>query len=174
MSQCTRRGPKTQARCSKFELPDHEEHHALDTGERWNDRIVLETGLKQARRKPIVVIESPYAGDVARNLAYARAAMRDCLQRGEAPFASHALYTQPGVLDDENPTERRAGIAAGFVFRHVAAVTAVYQDLGVTPGMVEGVEHAEEIGCSVEYRTVPGWTWEPPSVQTEAGFTVQP
>lgn len=40
----------------------------------------------------LVVIESPYAGDVERNLRYVRAAMRDCLLRGEAPFASHALY----------------------------------------------------------------------------------
>lgn len=51
-------------------------------------------------RMILVIIESPYAGDVDRNLEYLRAAMRDCLKRGEAPFASHALYTQPGVLDD--------------------------------------------------------------------------
>ena len=38
----------------------------------------------------LVVVESPYAGDVEANLAYLRRAMRDCLLRGEAPFASHA------------------------------------------------------------------------------------
>ena len=47
-----------------------------------------------------VILESPYAGDVETNLRNARAAMRDCLLRGEAPYASHLLYTQPGVLDD--------------------------------------------------------------------------
>ena len=39
-----------------------------------------------------VIVESPYAGDVERNIAYVRAAMRDCLMRGEAPLASHLLY----------------------------------------------------------------------------------
>ena len=37
----------------------------------------------------LVVVESPYAGDVETNVRYARAAIRDCLMRGEAPFASH-------------------------------------------------------------------------------------
>ena len=50
-----------------------------------------------------VIIESPFAGDVDRNLRYARAAMRDCLLRGESPYASHLLYTQPGVLNDDIP-----------------------------------------------------------------------
>ena len=54
-----------------------------------------------------VIIESPYAGDVERNVRYARAAMADCLKRGEAPFASHLLYTQEGVLDDDIPGERQ-------------------------------------------------------------------
>ncbi len=47
-----------------------------------------------------VILESPYGGtpeEVERNVKYARACLRDCLLRGEAPFASHLLYTQPGV-----------------------------------------------------------------------------
>lgn len=40
----------------------------------------------------LVVVESPYAGDVKRNEEYARRAMADCLARGEAPFASHLLW----------------------------------------------------------------------------------
>ena len=38
-----------------------------------------------------VIVESPYAGDIETNVAYARAALRDCLSRGEAPIASHLL-----------------------------------------------------------------------------------
>src|SRR5690606_21487830 len=38
-----------------------------------------------------VIVESPYAGDVETHVAYARAALRDCLSRGEAPIASHLL-----------------------------------------------------------------------------------
>lgn len=33
-----------------------------------------------------VVLESPYAGDVEKNVAYARLALRDSIQRGEAPW----------------------------------------------------------------------------------------
>jgi len=106
-----------------------------------------------------VIIESPYAGDVERNLQYLRACMRDCLLRGETPFASHGLYTQPGVLDDEIPVERELGIRAGFAWRTIAEMTVVYQDLGISRGMTYGIEHAHEIGHAVVYRSL-GKPWE--------------
>ena len=105
-----------------------------------------------------VIIESPYAGDVERNLRYLRAAMRDCLRRGEAPFASHALYTQPGVLDDDDAAERAVGITAGFAWRSVADATVVYMDEGISGGMELGISDAKELDRVVEYRTLPGWS----------------
>lgn len=104
-----------------------------------------------------VVIESPFAGDTVRNLAYLRAAMADCLRRGDAPFASHGLYTQPGVLDDDKPIERELGIVAGFAWRDVAELTAVYADLGISKGMQYGIDDATRKGRPVEYRTLTGW-----------------
>jgi hypothetical protein len=109
--------------------------------------------------RPIVIVESPYAGDVQRNVAYLRAAMRHCLLKGEAPFASHALYTQPGVLDDTILEQRRLGIEAGFEFRRVAQKTVVYVDLGYPNGMKLGIDHAEQLGHAVEYRTLPDEMW---------------
>jgi hypothetical protein len=106
-----------------------------------------------------VLIESPYAGDVARNLRYVRACMRDAFLRGEAPFASHALYTQPGVLRDDVPRERNLGIVAGFAWRAAAELTAVYEDLGVSDGMKLGISHARETSVPIENRTV-GHAWE--------------
>ena len=105
----------------------------------------------------IVIIESPYAGDVEKNLRYVRAAMADCLARGEAPFASHALYTQPGVLRDDVTEERQLGMLAGFAFRRVADLTVVYQDLGITLGMNKGIEHAKALGQIIEFRRLEGW-----------------
>lgn len=102
--------------------------------------------------RPIVIVESPYAGGVEENVRYARAVVRDCLLRGEAPFASHLLYTQEGVLRDEVFEERELGIAAGFAFRSVASKTVVYLDRGVTRGMRLGIEHARHLGLLVEYR----------------------
>ena len=108
----------------------------------------------------LVVIESPYAGDVRTNLRYLRACMADCLARGEAPYASHGLYTQPGVLDDNIQEQRELGIEAGMAWRKVAELTAVYTDLGVSIGMKFGTEDALRRGCPVEYRRIPGWSLE--------------
>lgn len=105
----------------------------------------------------LVVIESPYAGDVERNLRYLRACMADCFDRGEAPYASHALYTQPGVLDDDIPAERQLGIDAGFAWAECAAARVVYTDLGISTGMAWGVRHANTLKQPIEYRTLEGW-----------------
>lgn len=105
----------------------------------------------------LVILESPYAGDIdARtlNVEYARRALRDSLLRGEAPIASHLLYTQPGVLRDEVPEERHHGITAGLAWRKVAEASVVYTDLGVSPGMEYGIAAAREAGIPVEYRTI--------------------
>lgn len=104
----------------------------------------------------LVVIESPYAGNVELNLRYLREAMADCLFRGESPYASHGLYTQPGVLRDDVPAERARGIRAGFAWGEKADLVAVYEDLGVTPGMLAGIERATKRGQPVEHRRL-GW-----------------
>lgn len=102
-----------------------------------------------------VVIESPFAGDIEKNIRYARAAMRDCLLRGETPYASHLLYTQDGVLDDNVPAERELGIQAGFEWREASAMTVVYIDLGISNGMKYGIDHATRLGHPIAYRTLP-------------------
>ncbi len=87
----------------------------------------------------LVIIESPYAGktqaEIDNNVAYARACVRDSLARGEAPIASHLLYTQPGILRDEIPTERQWGIDAGLAWRSVAEASVVYTDFGISSGI---------------------------------------
>lgn len=102
----------------------------------------------------LVIIESPYAGDVARNLAYLRACLHDSLRRGEAPMASHGLYTQPGVLKDDVPQQRALGIAAGLAWGAVASATVVYTDLGITTGMRQGIEAAHAAGRTVVHRSL--------------------
>lgn len=107
----------------------------------------------------LVIIESPYAGDVDANIRYLRACLRDSLRRGEAPFASHAIYTQPGVLDDLVPSDRMLGIEAGLAWGSCAALTAAYVDRGTTRGMSYGLERAAAEGRPVEYRRLGGeWT----------------
>ena len=111
----------------------------------------------------LVQVESPYASDFDRVVTfhewYLAACLRDCLLRKEAPFASHGLYTLPGVLRDRDKEERALGIAAGFAFRSVTTLTAVYEDLGRTPGMEKGIEDAKGAGRRIEYRRLEG-NWE--------------
>lgn len=102
----------------------------------------------------LVILESPYAGDVEANVTYARECLRDSLLRGEAPIASHLLYTQPGVLDDNDPTERQHGIDAGLAWGRVAEVTVVYVDLGISRGMKYGIQAAADAGRPIEYRYI--------------------
>ena len=104
----------------------------------------------------LVIIESPYAGDIQRNTTYARRAVADSLSRGEAPIASHLLYTQPGVLDDTDPAQRAQGIAAGLAWGVHAEMTAVYIDRGTTPGMAEGIARAVSDGRTIDYRSIGG------------------
>ena len=114
------------------------------------------------RGKRLVIVESPFAGDVKQNLRYLRAALRDCLLRGEAPFASHAMYTQPGVLDDDNADDRKLGMEAGFAYRDAVDVSVVYTDLGITPGMSAGIEDSKVKGRTTEYRMLgPDWDSQP-------------
>lgn len=106
----------------------------------------------------LVIVESPYAGDIQKHVRYARACLRDCLLRGEAPMASHLLYTQPGVLDDAIPDQRRLGIEAGLEWGAVAEWTVVYTDCGISKGMEHGISNAHCAGRKVQYRTIPGWS----------------
>lgn len=127
------------------------------------------------------IIESPYgknvdgtpadAATIKRNLTYVRAAMADCFARGEVPLASHALYTQPGVLDDSKPEERKKGMEAGFALRTclgalagadvegggslpVIVQTACYEDYGITPGMAAGLNRSVDDNVPVVFRRI--------------------
>lgn len=119
-----------------------------------------------------VIVESPFAtGKVTvngteyetlqeTNVAYARAAMHDCLvNHGQAPYASHLLYTQPGVLDDDVEEERNLGIQAGLEIGRKADLRIFYLDRGFSGGMRWALKFALEIGQECEVRRL-GGTWD--------------
>jgi hypothetical protein len=104
-----------------------------------------------------VVVESPYAGEIERNVWYARAAIRDSLLRGETPIASHLLYTQAGILRDEVPEERALGIRAGLVWS-VVAWPVFYVDLGWSSGMKAAADYYVSRDMGYEIRAL-GEEW---------------
>lgn len=97
----------------------------------------------------LAIIESPYAAGrgftIEQNVAYARECIRDSLQRGESPLASHLLFTQPGILRDEDPAERALGIAAGLEWYRVTELIAFYTDHGWSTGMYAAAEAVKKM-----------------------------
>lgn len=114
----------------------------------------LKLNEKQPMRR--VVIESPLSPSngfsFEDNQEFARRCMKDSLDRGEAPYASHLLYTQ--MLDDFDPAERKLGMEAGFVWGEAAQTVAVYTDRGMSSGMIEGIKRAQARGARIEFRTL--------------------
>lgn len=97
-----------------------------------------------------VFICSPYRGDVAKNIGYAKAATHDCIDRGEAPFTPHLLY--PQVLNDQLESDRKLGMEFGMTFLLRCNLVAVYEDNGISEGMRREIKHAMDYGVAVEYR----------------------
>lgn len=102
----------------------------------------------------LVVLESPFAGNVARNVAYAKMCLKDCLDRGEAPIASHLLFTQPGILDDNKPEERKLGIEAGLAWYDAADLVVFYTDFGISNGMKGAMDRSAQKEIPVEARNL--------------------
>ena len=101
-----------------------------------------------------VVIESPFRAStrrlVQRNVAYALAAVRDAIDRGESPYLSHLII--PGALDDHVPVERELGIMLGYAWWSAAEAICFYCDLGWSQGMLAAKERAIAEKLLVEER----------------------
>ena len=102
----------------------------------------------------LVIIESPYAGDIKRNIIYARACVKDSLLRGEAPLASHLLYTQENILNDNIEEQRLLGIKAGLAWLKVADKHVFYIDYGYSKGMEYARQFAIENNIDMEERKI--------------------
>lgn len=98
----------------------------------------------------IVIVESPYTGDIEANRRYAIEACADCFKRGETPFASHLLY--PQILDELNKAQREQGIEAGYRFWLVARKVVFYTDRGWSEGMTRARNRADFLGYPQEER----------------------
>ena len=107
-----------------------------------------------------VVIESPFGRnpdgskctpeEYERNRIYVLRCLKHSLDQREAPFASHALY--PLVLDDTDKGDRDLGIRAGFAWGQSASRCVVYEDYGITEGMIKGISKWDHY--NVERRSI--------------------
>ncbi len=100
-----------------------------------------------------VIILSPYAGDVNRNVTYAMRCVRHSLNTGdEVPLAPHLLY--PQLLDDSDPQDRELGISCGLSWMLVCDVAAFYIDHGYSLGMQRERRFAESNRIIIDERVI--------------------
>ena len=162
-----------QAVIERRQRQQSEEDHAALVEILTDAREQRETTSHNDRRGPrldgkkpmmrLVVVESPFAGNgrwplnVIRrwqNIHYARRCVRNSVLRGEAPIASHLLFTQRGILRDSNPEERQKGIDAGHAWLREADYMVVYIDRGISRGMREGIKRATSKHMPIWYRSL--------------------
>jgi hypothetical protein len=98
-----------------------------------------------------VIMESPFAGNVERNVHYAKALMHKLAHEGYAPSASHLLYTQS--LDDTLEFDRNLGINKGLDYAHNKD-SIIGIDLGISTGMKYGVKRAINEGRNYRFDTL--------------------
>jgi hypothetical protein len=94
-----------------------------------------------------IFVCSPFAGEVDRNVRFAKKMCRMVMDAGNAPFAPHLLY--PRFSDDNDPTQRAAGITCGLAFMETCDEVWVFAGNGISSGMRQEIEHAERLGKPV-------------------------
>ena len=98
--------------------------------------------------KELIYIASPYAGDVEKNIEFARAACRYCIEWGHTPIAVHLLY--PQILNDSDPAQRETGLALGRnILERCDAVWMCGNE--TSPGMKAELELAKELNKPVQF-----------------------
>lgn len=98
--------------------------------------------------KKLVYIASPYAGDVERNIDFAKEACQYAMEQGAAPIAVHLLY--PQMLDDTIPAERDAGLRMGLRVLEACDELWLCGDR-MSVGMQAELAAAERLGIPVRY-----------------------
>lgn len=101
------------------------------------------------------------------NKEYCLAAMLDCLDQGESPYASHWIFAFSGALNDQDKEQRAQGMRAGFEWLRFANKSVVYIDLGLSAGMWKGIQKAIDRNMRIEWRSLKNYR---PMVRGRAEF----
>ena len=95
----------------------------------------------------MIFVSSPYAGDVEKNIEFAKQACQYVITTGNAFFCPHLLY--PQVLDDADPEERSLGMEMAKQFLSVCDEIWVFGDR-ISRGMFEEIEYARKNDISLK------------------------
>ena len=81
----------------------------------------------------LVYVCSPYRGDIRRNKEYARELTKIALDNGFLPVTVHLYLTE--VVDDNDPEQRKRGLAAGMKILENCKYILIGEKYGVSEGM---------------------------------------
>lgn len=110
--------------------------------------MAIEREEKENRRRPLVFICSPFAGDVERNLQNARLYCKYAVEQGAIPLAPHLLY--PQFLDDRDKAQCSLGISFGLVLLGKCDELWVFGST-ITKGMRVEIERAQARGIKIRF-----------------------
>lgn len=101
----------------------------------------------------LIYICSPYratnAGELERNVAYAKGLTRVALLRGDCPITPHLYMTQ--CLNESIEDERNIGLAAGTEILRRCDMVMVGMKYGISEGMAAEIQFAKDKGILIEY-----------------------
>lgn len=95
----------------------------------------------------LVYICSPYAGDIEKNVEFAKAACMYAMRQNCTPMAVHLLY--PQLLDDSEPVQRQAGIRMGLRVLEAADELWLCGNR-ISEGMCAEIAAAKRLGIPVK------------------------
>ena len=113
----------------------------------------------------IVILESPYSGDIQKNVAYAQRAMNDARERGEIVIMPHLLWTQHYLSplhfvcdwDDKYEVKnggREESLKQIHLLRKMADKVIFYTDYGISSGMQDGLDQCKSENIPFEERLI--------------------
>lgn len=105
--------------------------------------IVRNTDIK------IVYIASPFAGNIATNVAFAKSAAKYAIAKGMAPYIPH--LTLPAVLNDNDPEERALGIKLNCEILSRCDELWVFRYHGISADMKAEINYAKEKGIPTRF-----------------------
>ena len=101
----------------------------------------------------LIYVASPYAGDVEKNVAYAKWVCREIAEHGYAFVAPHLIY--PEILDDAVPEERQAGIKMGLTLLQRCDELWAFGPV-VSSGMQREIAEAERLRIPIRRMDMAG------------------
>ena len=109
----------------------------------------------------LIYIASPYAGEVRKNVEFAKEACRYAMEQNCTPVAVHLLY--PQFLDNDDPVQREVGLRMGH--RVLEACDELWLcGSRISTGMAMELKEARKLGIPVR---------EISAEQIQGGFTME-